>query len=53
MIPVIFAIFDCQACLLFNVRFATAIDTRCHKLYYNGVLAQHARKGINTIITHP
>ena len=21
--------------------------------YYNDVLAQHARKGINTIITHP
>ena len=35
------------------VRFSTAIDTRCYKLYYNDVLAQHSRKGINPIITHP
>lgn len=31
-----------QACLLLNVRFATAVDTKCYKLYYHDVLAQHA-----------
>jgi hypothetical protein len=53
MIAGVFALLCCQACLLLNVRFATALDTRSYKLYYNDVLAQHARKGINTIITHP
>jgi hypothetical protein len=53
MIHEIFALFCCEACLLLNVRFATAIDTRSYKLYYNDVLAQRARKGISTIITHP
>lgn len=35
------------------LRFATAIDTRSYKLYYNDVQAQNARKGIDAIITHP
>ena len=44
MIPTFFALLRCQACLLLNVRFATAIDTRSYKFYYNDVLAQRARR---------
>ena len=42
-----------QAFLSLNVRFATAIDTRCYKLYYHDVLAQHEKKCINTTTTRP